>query len=625
MTSGRTSQTEGEETSELAQGIFDDSTSQLIHKLNGLSKSTTFYMKKDTPSPQPSHMKRHQSDPVAKPKVIANLATRRQTFNEAWRSSTTAPQSLLKALNSAPSPSSPSINKKHESFFTNDVFEKNKSTSCDSGLSEPTDEEREESSAMNKNTVERSDSGVGRDKDVQLRVWKPRNPDLLFLHNEELKIRSNQEDCYDCGMTNVEEPFPNPLDTLCKKCGKSRVERKQAITELIETEVNYGEDLKILKEEFYTPIKKNGICTTDEMSKLFLNLQELVDVNAKLCMSLQYGLESCFDQDDVEYINLGVGEVFLNNVEFFEAYELYCAKHNDALDLLTSLQKKSDLLRIFLTVSSQENSKLRKMDLKSFLTMPVQRIMKYPLLLSRIHKHTPERNEDRDNLKEALLKVEDQISKINDLSRSNSLQTPRSAKRSSSFSSLLELDSMDMNNVAKLVANLEEWKVDETQVLLQEEFEVVNHDLINLTSWNKSMFKKITYLRAVLCVNGAPDNYRDQMDERLKDKNSVYTGREIKDAVVILLKQKYIDRCMIYKQPIKLKKCILAQNTDIPIAFELCEKDKNPLMFVARNTETCKEWKRSIRFVIETFQLKWRQKRGALSNIMIPNATLIQE
>lgn len=614
-------------------------TNKLIDKLNGLSKSKTFYMKQGDASQPPkcSQMKRHQSDPITKPTVVVH-SLKHKTSSEQSKSSN-APQSLLKVLRSA-------TNQQNEtecegqttvpSLTSNIVFVKQKSISCDSGLNEPVDDNIDDND-INRKYVERNDSGVGslnenkyetkkqQNNEDLIRVWKPGNPDIDFLQQEDIKRRSHKEDCHDCGKENIKEPFPNTLDTLCKQCGKSRIERKEAVTELIETEVNYGEDLRILKEEFYTPIKKNSICTTDEISKLFLNLQELVDVNAKLCVSLQYGLEQCLSQDDSDYMHLAVGEVFLNNVEFFEAYELYCAKQTEALELLTYLQKKSDLLRIFLTVSSQENSKLRKMDLKSFLTMPVQRIMKYPLLLSRILKHTPKKNEDSKNLKEALLKVEEQITKINDISKGNNLQVTPRVKKSNSFSSLMQLDSTDSANVAKIVANLQDWKVEETKVLLQEEFEIIPQDLIGLITWDKSSFKKITYLRAILCVNGAPENYQEQIKERMRNERSKYVGREIKDAVVVLLKQKYMDKCQMYKDPIKLKDCVLSHNIQIPVAFELSERDKVIFTFVSRNSVTCDEWKTNIRFVIETCQLKWRQRRGGRSNIMIPNSTLIQE
>ena len=66
--------------------------------------------------------------------------------------------------------------------------------------------------------------------------------------------------------------------------------------------------------------------------------------------------------------------------------------------LLASMEKDRELLRIFLKVSQMENTILRRMNLSSFLMVPVQRVTKYPLLLSRLLKVTPPHHSDRPAL-----------------------------------------------------------------------------------------------------------------------------------------------------------------------------------------------------------------------------------
>jgi hypothetical protein len=41
---------------------------------------------------------------------------------------------------------------------------------------------------------------------------------------------------------------------VCKKCAKRRSERKEIIMEIVETEIKYGRDLRIIVEEFYRPM-----------------------------------------------------------------------------------------------------------------------------------------------------------------------------------------------------------------------------------------------------------------------------------------------------------------------------------------------------------------------------------
>ena len=54
-------------------------------------------------------------------------------------------------------------------------------------------------------------------------------------------------------------------------------------------------------------------------------------MNSKLCVTLQDGLESCKACKDRELATLEVGQVFLDNVEFFQAYEIFCVKQVSVL------------------------------------------------------------------------------------------------------------------------------------------------------------------------------------------------------------------------------------------------------------------------------------------------------
>ena len=53
-----------------------------------------------------------------------------------------------------------------------------------------------------------------------------------------------------------------------------------------------------------------------------------------------------------------------------------------AIDTLEQLETENDILRAFLQVSQAENSTLRRMSLKSFLMVPVQRVMKWVAFVS---------------------------------------------------------------------------------------------------------------------------------------------------------------------------------------------------------------------------------------------------
>ena len=69
-----------------------------------------------------------------------------------------------------------------------------------------------------------------------------------------------------------------------------------------------------------------------------------------------------------------------------QAFEAYCTRQAAASLLLATMEREKELLRVFLKVSQMENKILRRMNLSSFLMVPVQRVTKYPLLLARLLK-----------------------------------------------------------------------------------------------------------------------------------------------------------------------------------------------------------------------------------------------
>ena len=82
--------------------------------------------------------------------------------------------------------------------------------------------------------IERNDSGVGSDSG---------------LSNSKISTTElGSVCCRDCDLVLVDE------ENLCSKCSKRRTERKEIINEIVETEIKYGNDLRIIVDEFYRPM-----------------------------------------------------------------------------------------------------------------------------------------------------------------------------------------------------------------------------------------------------------------------------------------------------------------------------------------------------------------------------------
>lgn len=78
---------------------------------------------------------------------------------------------------------------------------------------------------------------------------------------------------------------------VCRKCSKKRAERKEIITEIVETEQKYGRDLQIILEEFHRPMLRAGLLTSEQLSAIFLNVEELLEHNLVLAEKLKDSVE----------------------------------------------------------------------------------------------------------------------------------------------------------------------------------------------------------------------------------------------------------------------------------------------------------------------------------------------
>lgn len=88
--------------------------------------------------------------------------------------------------------------------------------------------------------IERADSGVGSETS---------KPTVCKRHADD----GAEEVCADCDQQLESETAEDvqccPL--VCKKCDKKRSERKEIVTEIVETEFKYGKDLLVIKEVNY--------------------------------------------------------------------------------------------------------------------------------------------------------------------------------------------------------------------------------------------------------------------------------------------------------------------------------------------------------------------------------------
>ena len=181
--------------------------------------------------------------------------------------------------------------------------------------------------------VERHDSGVGSDSGLSGSGTK-----AGAGAGEAETEGEAAAGCEDCEVSLAED---QQEAGLCCKCVKRRGERKEIITEIVDTEVKYGRDLRIIVEEFYRPMLVAGLLSSDQLASIFLNVEQLIQVNTSFTEKLKQALDEAAAVSDEDLFSVQIGILFINAMPMLQAFEAYCTKQ--VLRLLKSIQCIKDL------------------------------------------------------------------------------------------------------------------------------------------------------------------------------------------------------------------------------------------------------------------------------------------
>ncbi|XP_001983240.2 uncharacterized protein LOC6558161 [Drosophila grimshawi] len=450
--------------------------------------------------------------------------------------------------------------------------------------------------------VERQDSGVGSETSKSSR--SKYQPAVSPLHL--------CEDCDGAVETQLSETGVLYAPLVCRKCGKKRVERKEIITEIVETEEKYGRDLQIILEEFCHPMLVAGLLTQEQLSAIFLNTEDLLENNQTLAERMRDALDISLEQGDDDLLTVNIGRIFLDFTQMLHAFESYCVRQAGASLLLANLEKEKELLRIFLKVSQMENAVLRRMNLNSFLMVPVQRVTKYPLLLARLYKVTPSHLDGRELLKQAQEKIELHLNHINQ--EAKDVPTKLWRRISSSSPNRRASCEIDMINIKlrKMAIDILEWNHDEVRFAMEGKLLYMQPTDSN---WKKARTIKLTPLNALLVTNGKPSaNYREE--KAMSDKLNFPKHTGIREASLLLVKEK-CGRYTLIREPLYLDRCVVCSEADWDDYFEVQEiSSKDTFIFKAEDGVRTKQWYTQLQYHAQGMGA-WRKRRNALANIMI--------
>ncbi|XP_034529846.1 neuroepithelial cell-transforming gene 1 protein isoform X2 [Notolabrus celidotus] len=181
------------------------------------------------------------------------------------------------------------------------------------------------------------------------------------------------------------------------------IKRQEAIFELSRGEQDLIEDLQLARKAYHDPMLKLSIMSEEELTQIFGNLDAYIPLHEDLLAQLSKatGPDGTVGQ---------IGQIVVSWLPRLNAYKDYCSNQLAAKALLD--QKKQDPRVQDFLQRCLESPFSRKLDLWTFLDIPRSRLVKYPLLLKEILKHTPAEHPDAARLEEAITIIQGVLSDV---------------------------------------------------------------------------------------------------------------------------------------------------------------------------------------------------------------------
>ncbi|XP_016391075.1 uncharacterized protein LOC107726101 isoform X1 [Sinocyclocheilus rhinocerous] len=195
-------------------------------------------------------------------------------------------------------------------------------------------------------------------------------------------------------------PLPASTTPLPKL---TRLER--VALEIVETEQAYVRDLKSIVEDYLGCIIDCGDLPLkpEEVSTLFCNIEDIYEFNSELLEDLERSPHAA-----------AIAECFVERSEAFDIYTIYCMNYPNSVTVLRDCMKNESLVRFF---QERQATLCHSLPLETYLLKPVQRILKYHLLLQELSKHFDKSDPGYEVVEDAIITMTAVAWYINDMKR----------------------------------------------------------------------------------------------------------------------------------------------------------------------------------------------------------------
>ncbi|KAI1280472.1 Guanine nucleotide exchange factor VAV2 [Halotydeus destructor] len=309
--------------------------------------------------------------------------------------------------------------------------------------------------------------------------------------------------------------------------------RDFCIKELVETENNYVEALNMMVRHFLRPLK--NIMTQEDRHVIFVYIKELTQIHTGFHSELYKACSSS---------QCRISVVFLNWKDKFVIYGNYCANLTRAQDHIDQLCHRNELVNQAV-IRCQMEANDGKFKLRDLLSLPMQRILKYHLLLNELIKCTTESHIDYEGLKRAHESMLDLGQYINEVKRdSETLQIIRDIQQS-----ITDLD-MPENTELK----------DYGRLVMDGELRMKSHD--DTKQKNRYIFVFDRVMLMCKSIRGEQYSYKEALvleDYRIEDVPSI----NFSSASKLIHKDKFTYSWLLVHRQDKITYTFYAKTEDI--------------------------------------------------------------
>uniref|UniRef100_W5KXG9 Vav guanine nucleotide exchange factor 1 n=1 Tax=Astyanax mexicanus TaxID=7994 RepID=W5KXG9_ASTMX len=185
--------------------------------------------------------------------------------------------------------------------------------------------------------------------------------------------------------------------------------RSCCLQEIQQTEEKYTQTLESILQHFMKPLQ--AFLKPPDIESIFINVEDLAGTHRCLLKEVQgsisgYGAENLY-------------QIFIDYKERLLLYGRYCSQVESATKHLDKIASTREDVRMKLEECSMRANSGR-FSLRDLLMVPMQRVLKYHLLLQELVKHTVSAA-DKENLRTALDAMRDLAQCVNEVKRDNEI------------------------------------------------------------------------------------------------------------------------------------------------------------------------------------------------------------